>query len=378
MAGLALLALAVSFGVLVLFAVLLPNATQTDKDFTQEYLLARAILDRASPYQPIDQLAARYVDPSGYFTKTHPTPHPPTVGLLALPLGLLSYSAAAQVWLAVELACLLGSVRLLTHERWARTLLFSVALVGWAPVTLELGLGQLTAPLLLGLAAVQVALSARRPQVGGGLLGLSLLIKPIAWPWLLVLLWRRCWVALEATVVVGLVGGAATILAIGLPATMGYLFDVLPRMTTAFFGEPTNISLWTLTSRLGITWLPGWAVPAAVLLVLAWIARRRASLPDQFALMTVASLLASPITWGFYLVLALQPLSRVLRALRHRGWQPPEVAAAIIVFATLSASQALLTDLALGGAGAGVLMEPALGLVLLAALLSWLTPSTST
>ena len=45
------------------------GTTIYDKDFTQEYLLARAILDHVEPYQPIRDLGARYVGSTGYLDK---------------------------------------------------------------------------------------------------------------------------------------------------------------------------------------------------------------------------------------------------------------------------------------------------------------------
>jgi len=56
-------------------------------------------------------------------------------------------------------------------------------------------------PLLVGLVGGQVALLCGRPLLGGAMLGLTLLIKPIAWPWLIVLAWRRDFRALAATAV---------------------------------------------------------------------------------------------------------------------------------------------------------------------------------
>jgi hypothetical protein len=85
-------------------------------------------------------------------------------------------------------------------------------------------------------------------------------------------------------------------------------------------------------------------------------------------MMTTVSLLISPITWYFYLVLALLPLAYATAAVWRRTARPGEVAAAVGVFALLSVSQAaLLTH------GSAALLEPAFGLVLLGLLLVWLT-----
>lgn len=357
---------------------LFPNdATLYDKDFGQEYLLARAIRAGVDPYQPIRDLAALFVQPTSYLDKEHPTPHPPTVGLLALPLGYLSYPVAVRTWFVVEMVCLVSAVILLIigarppfRARLAPVL--ALALVAWPPITLELGLGQLMLPLLLGLAGAQLALLRGRSVAGGVLLGITLLIKPIAWPWLIVLAWRRDFRALAATVGVGLLGAAATVVAIGVESTSNYFFHVLPLMSAGFFTEATNMSLWTVAPRLGLA-IPNATLAVVVLLTATWIALRRRTLGDALGLATVASLLTSPILWYFYLTLALLPLGQVVAAITRRGLRAGEIAAALFVFGLLSVSQDQLIQVARAGAGAGILMEPALGLGLLGILLAWLT-----
>jgi hypothetical protein len=149
---LGVLALSAVCGALLITQGLLPaDSTLNERDFVQEYLLARAILDRVDPYQPIQTLAARYSESSGFFEKTDPTPHPPTVGLLALPLGLVSYPVAARAWFGFELVCLVGAVAILVRVTGLpmplRTVPFlAVALIAWPPVTLEIRLGQLMVP----------------------------------------------------------------------------------------------------------------------------------------------------------------------------------------------------------------------------------------
>jgi hypothetical protein len=348
-----------------------------DKDFGQEYLLARAIRAGVDPYQPIRDLAALFVQATSYLDKEHPTPHPPTVGLLALPLGYLSYPVAVRTWFVFEMVCLVAVVILLISGarlpfRVRIAPVLALALVAWAPITLELGLGQLMLPLLLGLAGAQLALLRGRSVLGGALLAITLLIKPIAWPWLIVLAWRRDFRALAATAGVALFGGIATVIAIGVDSTSNYFFHVLPLMSAGFFREPTNMSLWTVAPRLGLA-MPNATLAVVVLLAATWIALRRRRLGDALGLATVASLLTSPIMWYFYLTLALLPLGQVVAAITRRGLRASEIAAAVCVFVLLSVSQEQLIQFARAGAGAGILMEPALGLILLGILLAWLT-----
>ena len=61
------------------------------KDFIQEYLLSRAVLDGVDPYLSLPELALRFLGPLPNSVLQHPTPHPPPVAILSLLLGLISY-----------------------------------------------------------------------------------------------------------------------------------------------------------------------------------------------------------------------------------------------------------------------------------------------
>jgi len=374
---LGVLAACAGLGALLLVSLVPGDATLMEMDFGQEYLLARAILDGVDPYQPVQVLGTRYVGSTGYFDKPYPTPHPPTVGLLALPLGWLSYPSAVRVWFGVELVSLLIAVGLLVRGaglpiRLRNAPLMALALVAWPPVTLELGLGQLMLPLLLGLAGAQLALLGGRAALGGALWGLTLLVKPIAWPWLIVLAWRRDWRSLAAAALVVLTGGVLSLLAIGVGPTTTYLTRVLPVMAGAFFTEPTNISLWTVAPRLGNATLSA-VLPAAIVLVALVWARRRAPLGASLAMMTIVSLLVSPIVWHFYLVLALLPLAQIVAELWRHGLRRAEVAAGLGLLVLMSVSQSGLIAFGHGGPGMGIVLVPVLALALLGVLLARLT-----
>ncbi len=173
------------------------------KDFVQEYLLAKAVADGTDPYLPVNVLAARYLGISLDGVYPHPSPHPPPVALLSLPLSALEYPTAAAIWLGVELACLLAAVYLLLRTAGLQpaalpSVAIAVASLAWFPMTDELLLGQLMLPLLLILAAARLALLLGRPILGGTLLGCTMLIKPLTWPVFFVFVVRREWRGLAA------------------------------------------------------------------------------------------------------------------------------------------------------------------------------------
>jgi hypothetical protein len=299
------------------------------KDLGQEYLLARALADGVDPYVPMRDLATRYLEPVGYLDKTFPTPHPVSAGLLFLPGLVLEYSTLVRVWFGLELVFLvLGvawSARAAGWPLGARMApVVAFGLLAWFPVVIELGLGQVTLALLAGLAGAQLALLRRRLWLGGVALGLTLLLKPLAWPWLLALVWGRAWRALVACLAVVLGGIALCALRLGPGVLVDYTTRVLPRVSALYATEPTNISLWTVGPRLfeaaEAARVVGAAVPLLVVLVsLVWL-RARPSLCHALGVLTCVSILVNPISWGYYLVLAIVPAAQVLAWLRERRY----------------------------------------------------------
>jgi hypothetical protein len=157
----------------------------------------------------------------------------------------------------VELVCLVASVMLLIRAaglpgRTRHALLAGFLLLAWPPLNLDLNLGQLTLPLLAMLAAAEVAFVERRSRLGGVLLGASLLLKPLAWPWLLVLLRRRDWAGLATASGVVLLGYLGLAAREGLQPIGTYFLDVLPAWNAGYWQEPTNVS----PARLGQSLFP--------------------------------------------------------------------------------------------------------------------------
>ena len=124
------------------------------KDTTQEYLLARASRIGVDPYQPLPDLGRRLISSSITLSLAHPTPHPPPVAVLALPLAWLSYEQAAIAWFLVQLLCLGAAVWLTVRTLWPRLAMPWVRLIIvlsfiWPPVQDDLLFGQINTLLLL-------------------------------------------------------------------------------------------------------------------------------------------------------------------------------------------------------------------------------------
>ena len=116
--------------------------------------MARAVLDGIDPYQPLPELAAGYLGSLPRITLPHPTPHPPPVALISLPLGLLSYEASAIIWFLLEIVFIFISVYLLMSILGKKpnilySLFLTLLMLAWRPVVANLGYGQLMTLLLV-------------------------------------------------------------------------------------------------------------------------------------------------------------------------------------------------------------------------------------
>src|SRR5262249_38825778 len=96
----------VGFSTLRLQVKLIQPADVYGKDYKQESLFARAVLDGSSPYVPLSALAERYLPDAVSESYQHVGGHPPFAAILVAPLGRLGYEQASGVWLAIELALL--------------------------------------------------------------------------------------------------------------------------------------------------------------------------------------------------------------------------------------------------------------------------------
>lgn len=355
-AGLLLLVvigIAVLYGLYCAFTAIqwLSSPLVYNKDILQGYLMALAIPDGVNPFMPVLSLAERYLGDLPVSMFDHPTPHPPTLGLLLYPLGGLPYTVAATVWLALELLCMGAAVHLLVRTGSTRsnvrvTLVVTIASIGWFPVMQDLQRGQLSILILLLLTAAWAAQRKGNSLVAGALIGLSLVVKPLVWPVLLLLALRWEWRSLlgAALAVVPFYGLAAAVM--GISPLMYYFSFVLPTVTAFYQNFAWNHSLWTIGYRLfnytdGITVAPllkspGAAIatsvliPALVLAATCLLTRRKIGLDWAMGAMLCVSTVVNPIAWPHYLVLTLIPATQVFKWLAARDFPWRETNYAIV------------------------------------------------
>ncbi len=303
--------------------------------------MAKAILEGVNPYLPLPEMVDRWIG----VNKTallHPTPHPPIIGILSLPMGLVDYRTAALIWLGVELLCLTGAIFLLMQWWGARItitrfLFVLAAALGWMPVVEELWLGQFSAMLLLLLLAAWRALAKQQEGKAGAFLGLMLALKFSGWPLLLFLLIRRRWNAVLIAGIVFLLANLIPLFYLGVHGIREYYTKVAPLISEIYRHHEGNLSAWTIGERLFhgfgvnmhfqplvalpiLTKVVTVLVPVCALLLGLRLALKAKSLDTAVGIMTIVGIWINPISWTHYLVLTAVPLAIVAKRLSQEGW----------------------------------------------------------
>lgn len=343
----------------LLAVVALASPFAYKRDFLEIYVLARAITAGADPLLPLPILASRYI---GVWTTAfpHPTPHPPTAGAIFAPLAWLGYRQAAVAWLAFQVASLVLSTYLLARsfgQRPSGPRLLGYCLLGlaWFPVQADLFWGNFNLVLLAPLCGIWFAVRHRRPYLAGGLLGLELLIKPVAWPVFLAFALRRDWRASGATVgIVGL-GYAVVGWLVGYFRLVRYFTRVLPEVSAYYAAANPNTSLSNIGWRLfaGATnpiftgdlrpiadpivaspvaaSVLAVALPLAATAACALIVSRWPAIEWRLALTVCLSVVVNPISWEHYEVLLIVPLAFLGWWLYQRAWPVRPTASLVVV-----------------------------------------------
>ena len=230
--------------------------------------------------------------------------YPAPAALALAPLGLLPYTVAGAIFLAVAIACVPASLYLLGVRDWR---CYGAAFLTAATLSVIIA-GALSSILMLG-----VALAWRfreRWKVVAGVVVAVVLAKIFLWPLLAWLVatrrFRAAVAAAGASVCVALAGWAVT----GFASLVHYP-SVLARMASLEQGE--GYSSIALGLALGLD--EGGARVGATLLTVVLLAGvfvlARGDDGDRraFSLAVVAALAATPIVWSHYFVLLLVPIA---------------------------------------------------------------------
>lgn len=360
------------------------------KDCTQPWLMGKALRNGVSPYGPLPELGRAFLPETRF--SNHPTPYPPLVALLGVPMSMLPFESAAWVWFAGELVCVMGALLLLLEGVGARidgaglAVLFGVLLVS-GPVSNELRQGQFMAPLLLLLAAAWRSLRAGRDIQGGAWLGLLVSTKILAWPIVVMVALQRRGRAVAAATLTILGAHALVLPFIGFSGLVDYYTRVGPLNALIWRPSEGNYSAWGWANRLfrgfgfGFGVSPLWpslelgdaltpVLPGLMLALGLWLAKRAARFDTAFSMMIGVSLLVSPIFWNFYLLLAAIPIAVLCARLSTLGWPWGKTGIAVALLCVLFTYADKFERIARASGrdlgGGGILVPFGWGLVLLA------------
>lgn len=312
------------------------------KDFIQEYLLARAVLTGVDPYLPLPELSKILMGELPVGLLPHPLPHPPPAVLLALPFGLLSYETSAAAWFIFEIICIGAAVFLLVrylfpNPRAVHFMGAAVLVLIWSPVKDELVVGQWMSVLLLLLVLAWLLFRKNKDIAGGLLIGLVVALKLTAWPVVLFLVLRRRWKAVFAAGGAVLAAHLVSGLLMGFDRLWFYYTEVGGQVTLLYRAHERNFSVWSIGYRLfegtgstagasisapPLVSLPlvapviGYVLMVLLLSVCLYLSVRASDFDISVGILVCASMVINPVAWSHYLVMALLPVAVLLRQWR--------------------------------------------------------------
>jgi len=312
-------------------------------DFTSYYVAAH-VLARGEPGalyypEPVGSLLAQASQQHPWIDVAHEAGlpdanyylYPPLFALVVLPLAWVPYKAAFDLWLAMNVLFLAAALALFLRSRDRNRLPAAAGCVilaaAFFPVWHHLKIGQSSLLLLLLLTAALVLLRKGRDLAAGFCLSGAILLKLTPLVFIPLLLIHKKFRAIAGSAL-GI--AALTILSVigaGWQAQVTYFTRMVPLLGagTAFY--PNQSLNGFLTRLMGAgdyrladlsanLWAPRILalVAAAALVALAlgvmWrraAGRGRSEIEDDFAALTILSLVASPISWEHHYVLLLLP-----------------------------------------------------------------------
>jgi alpha-1,2-mannosyltransferase len=256
--------------------------------------------------------------------------HPPFNAILFIPLTLLPYTQAFQLWGALSTILYLGIgymvIRLLRIPLSPLGWLLGIGLaLCWYPFQAHIALGQVSILLAACLIGGWALLRSGYGYAAGLLFALAFWIKLFPGLIFLFLLLRGKVKALIGAFVGLLLGGAFTLVWIGWEEAQHYFFHIAPSASQKYGPYPINISITSIPERYFTN--GGWIEPLIALphitfyltailafIILAMLGRQLWLLPPGkqgddigFALTCLVMPLLSPISWQHGFVLLALP-----------------------------------------------------------------------
>jgi glycosyl transferase family 87 len=307
------------------------------KDFTIDYASARALLHGADPYAPFREVIGSQLHPPADVLRNNLFPggqwHPPFKIVTSVPFTALPFRAAGVALLLIAAACFVLATTFFGDELgWQRSVSVSLGfgVLALPIVQLDLSAGQIHGPLLLLLVAAWRFLRRDAELAAGICIGLAAALK--AYPGFLLL------PLLGTRKLRGVVSAVVTAIGVNVVSMAWIGFDRFGEVRASgsegfnyWDSSPANLSWWGLSTR----WLTknGWvphldlafvgtavAVAGALLFVALAIRSSSSSLSgDPFWAAAPLMLLAWPIVFDHYLILAIPWLALAGRRVMNRG-----------------------------------------------------------
>ena len=334
-----LLALALAGAVILIVALPAladwPARSYRGGDFFGFWAASRAIIEGASPYDPVwfADLARR----TGAGLSFERSVYPPWTAIALVPFAILPFALAASAWLVAQLVTVGATVLLLARRIGAaeRPVFVAVA-AGSQSLWLLVAGGNITGLLLGAVGGSFLAAAAGRTFLAGAFFGL-LALKPH--PFLFV----GAAAMLAATArerrrfVTGAVATAGPLIAVALALRPAWLAEWLGAASELQATVGSNATLWTVArianGKIGLDTAPFTAVIAVMIAIAAWALWRRAVRPSLSLAIAGAlpiSLAVAPHGWSYDQLVLLVPLAVIFEALAVRP-QPQRRRAVVLV-----------------------------------------------
>lgn len=298
------------------------------RDVLELYLMAKSLISGLNPYTPLNELVQIFIGPGHFYT--HPSPYPPFVAIMSIPLLWFGINKFYIAWFIFELGCLL-SISCMLIYLWKQRINFLwvgilfLVLLALYTVQYDLLFGQMSILLTAILLGVLLCLRNNRNVLAGVLVGVSVAIKLITWPLMIYFALKKDWRALIASSLTALLLNMIALMVIGIKPFMDYYLKVSTIVLNGWRTVIYNFSLWSIGSRLfegtgstmtansfiapPLIYFPQVAtlvssVIAVFFLIIGLVGALRAKdLNIAFAIMVCVILGIAPLSWDHYYVL---------------------------------------------------------------------------
>ena len=298
--------------------------------------------------------------------------YPPLFAVLFAPLSLLSFGAAMNLWMGLDLALLVVFLLLYATYRGAdlswpeAAFMISACLFEFLPLIWAMAIGQTSLIVLVLLTGTLLAWRRGSDVTAGLLLGLAIALKLTPALLAVFFLWRGrrriAWISAG----VFLAAQAVSVAAIGWEPHRRFFLDVVPMMSggTCYFlnqsigsffnrmvtdGDVRQVAIVSSTGARLLTLL---ASLALIAVSAPFLRRERADVHGgeeiQYGVVVLLTLVLSPISWTHHYLIALLPLFALIAHLGREG-SPPLGRAVLLGIAVLLVARKPHADLFVSG-----------------------------